>query len=1835
MENVSPNPRPRTTRRVREGEDATAAQPGVVRPSVSAPQAPPAAAAQAPPQQEQQAQAPPPAQRGSPPTPPQAPHQSGLEAMLGQFLQFVAHSQQRQQEQFDAFLTQQTQFQQQMLAAQLRSRAPTKKKGDPPMFNGKADDDLELWIFSTEQYYSDHQEEMQSNSSVFVDTIFANLGTVAQTWFRDFKLSLGPQQPATWALFKQRIRERFRDRDFQQKVLTKLFELRASSSQQEYTSKFLHLLSQLDSDMPEYVKRWFFQQNLKADTSSFVSRNIPDTLQYAIELAQRFEDSRPAHVLRKSDHQSKSSQKTQGQQREALRYHDADPIIQRTKAQLYCYLAQLGSIGDVAVEAFVDSGASFNAISPSAASKLKLKVTTCKKPLQLTLGTNQKVIIPRKVTRFTVQLKGFPAYETEAFVMDVPEDKHVLLGLPWLSTVNPEIDWTTKEIKHRSSSDSAAFHQCAREASCQRIHGRRQRRVRRQGQDSSHEDVMLYYAKHVHLSKFGETRVIPRRRFRKLKTCYGEFCFAVRVLSDKAMRQLETDWDKIKGHPVERIAVKYRDSVFRDQLPATPPERTRDVVAEIELTDATPVARKQFRLSEEMKQAVREWTKEMLEAGIIRPSKSPYSSPTFCVKKPVGWRVVHDFRAINAKLRVPATPVPRKEDIFDAMASGRIFSAMDLLWGFFQVRLRERDIPYTAFSTPDGLFEYLVAPMGLSSSPSAFNRLIQDVFKDQHEFCRAYFDDLFVFTKSDDMDEHLAALDKVLARCEEQQLCIKLSKCTFCSTEIPCLGDYIGRDGVRMDPDKIRVIRDWPLPKTKKDLQSFIGTCVYVLKYCPDFAELSAPLTDAFKGKTMRESITLSKQQLDCFEQLKARLSSPPILCHPDWSRPFHVSMDASDYAVGGYLFQLDDENKERIVAYGGRKMTTAERMYPTREKELLAALHAMRTWHVDDVDSEFLQYARQRPPITEQCKRLYDEDTTFGPLVRHFKEAHTSPSMDISTKIRANLKHFFLDDDLLYFQPDVDEPRRLCVPDDQDLRNLIVFECHDTLAPINAKLRVPATPVPRKEDIFDAMASGRIFSAMDLLWGFFQVRLRERDIPYTAFSTPDGLFEYLVAPMGLSSSPSAFNRLIQDVFKDQHEFCRAYFDDLFVFTKSDDMDEHLAALDKVLARCEEQQLCIKLSKCTFCSTEIPCLGDYIGRDGVRMDPDKIRVIRDWPLPKTKKDLQSFIGTCVYVLKYCPDFAELSAPLTDAFKGKTMRESITLSKQQLDCFEQLKARLSSPPILCHPDWSRPFHVSMDASDYAVGGYLFQLDDENKERIVAYGGRKMTTAERMYPTREKELLAALHAMRTWHVDDVDSEFLQYARQRPPITEQCKRLYDEDTTFGPLVRHFKEAHTSPSMDISTKIRANLKHFFLDDDLLYFQPDVDEPRRLCVPDDQDLRNLIVFECHDTLARGHPGVHKTLLLLQQKYYWLNMHRFVKRKRWSHIAMDFIAGLPKTVNTNYDAILVIVDRLTKRAHFLATTKNATAADTAALFVAEHVRLHGFPVSIVSDRDPRFLSAFWRAVMNNQGTQLQVSTSFKPSTDGQNERSHRFVNDYLRAFIAPAQTNWDRLLAMAEFAYNSRPHSSIGMSPFVADLGYAPRALDDLHLRQHPPQHRAAASFLEHQAVILRRCQDALELAQANMKYFYDRNRPTHSFKLGDQVLLDTENLDLSHIGTFGTRKFAARFIGPYKVLALTQPDTYKISLPPGLRLHDEFHVSYLRPYVEDTNPKRLNNVPRLITRDGSEGLQVHSIVGHKTVRGVRYFKVRWALLLRSTANSVSGAHNKRVAQNSLDSTIN
>ncbi|POM64296.1 Pol protein [Phytophthora palmivora] len=527
-------------------------------------------------------------------------------------------------------------------------------------------------------------------------------------------------------------------------------------------------------------------------------------------------------------------------------------------------------------------------------------------------------------------LPDFPIYKIAAFVMEISESCDIMLGMPWLEKANPNIDWVAKTVHSRPNAQPAV-----------RVGNQRCKYPRKSLRQRA-EAQLRTACMHGYQSEVSLTHLFKTRDIKRLLTAEdNEIWFFIRAAEKNSKSpQAAAAWKKLMGTSVYPLLLEFRDIVFQSDLPSVPPSRQVNMDASIEVSDSTPVHRKQFPLSREQKEAIMKWKREMLKAKLIQPSKSPYCAPTFCVRKASGaWRIDHDFRGLNANIRVPANPIPRKDEILRTMSRGRIFSALDLLWGFFQVKLQKDSIPYTAFSTPDGLFACLVTPTGISSSPSCFNRLVPSTFKDFEDFCCTYFDDIFIFTQSENVDEHLVALRRVLQRHADQQLYVKIEKCIFCASEIPCLGDIVGVDGVRIDPAKAATIRDWPTPSTKRKLQSFIGTCVYVSRFCVGFAEHVAVLTELIKNKKTSDEITLLAEHQAAFESLKVKLSTTPTLAHADFTNHFTL---------------YDGSGREQIIAYGGRKLSRAELIYPTREKELLAALHAMRTWKVYLIDKPF-----------------------------------------------------------------------------------------------------------------------------------------------------------------------------------------------------------------------------------------------------------------------------------------------------------------------------------------------------------------------------------------------------------------------------------------------------------------------------------------------------------------------------------------------------------------------------------------------------------------------------------------------------------------------------------------------------------------------------------------------------------------------------------------------------------------------------------------------------------------------------------------------------------------
>ncbi|GJP44416.1 hypothetical protein CLOM_g3824, partial [Closterium sp. NIES-68] len=381
--------------------------------------------------------------------------------------------------------------------------------------------------------------------------------------------------------------------------------------------------------------------------------------------------------------------------------------------------------------------------------------------------------------------------------------------------------------------------------------------------------------------------------------------------------------------------------IFPDDLPAgLPPSRPEDHRIELE-PGAQPTVQRQFRLSQPELEELQQQLDYLMTKGFIRPSTSPYAAPIlFTPKKDGGFRMCIDYRALNRITIKSRYSIPLADDLLDQLRGAKFFSKIDLRGGYHQIRVTADDCHKTAFRTRYGNYEYLVMPFGLTNAPSTFQMTMNGVFRELLDKCVIiYLDDILIYSCS--REQHLKDLDAVFTLLHKNRLITKGSKCDFLKQELEFLGHVVSTEGVKIDPKKIKTIQEWKPPTNLKELQSFLGFVNYVRCFIPNMAGLSAPLTDRLKD---HDCFWWGEKQQAAFDQLKIALTSPPVLRISDPDRPYEVVTDASDIAIGAVLLQ-DFGDGLQPVAYESQKLQGAEKNYTVHDKEMLAIVHAFKTW--------------------------------------------------------------------------------------------------------------------------------------------------------------------------------------------------------------------------------------------------------------------------------------------------------------------------------------------------------------------------------------------------------------------------------------------------------------------------------------------------------------------------------------------------------------------------------------------------------------------------------------------------------------------------------------------------------------------------------------------------------------------------------------------------------------------------------------------------------------------------------------------------------------------------
>ena len=387
----------------------------------------------------------------------------------------------------------------------------------------------------------------------------------------------------------------------------------------------------------------------------------------------------------------------------------------------------------------------------------------------------------------------------------------------------------------------------------------------------------------------------------------------------------------------------------------------------IPTTTDKPVYLPHRQIPVQLQSEVRKCLDNWLKQGIIRPSKSPYASQVVIVRKKTGEiRLCVDFRKLNAISIRDSFPLPRVEEALQAVQAAVWFSSFDLAQGYLQMAMEEEDIEKTAFRAgSSGLYEFTRMPFGLTNAGASFCRLMEMCIGDQQYVTLLfYLDDICIFAET--ADQMLDRIEFVFSRLKEFNLKIKPKKSHFFQTSVTFLGHILSANGVSPNPEKVAKIKDWPTPKTPKEVHSFVGLASYYRRFIPNFAKWAGPLhalivPASFKQKIRRGE--MKKSDLpefqwtpacqEGFDQLKKALTEAPVLAYPDYSKPFILETDASLKGLGAVLSQKGDDNEIRVVAYASRSLRPSEksmRDYSSAKIELMAL-----KWSVCDKFKDYL----------------------------------------------------------------------------------------------------------------------------------------------------------------------------------------------------------------------------------------------------------------------------------------------------------------------------------------------------------------------------------------------------------------------------------------------------------------------------------------------------------------------------------------------------------------------------------------------------------------------------------------------------------------------------------------------------------------------------------------------------------------------------------------------------------------------------------------------------------------------------------------------------------------
>jgi len=808
--------------------------------------------------------------------------------------------------------------------------------------------------------------------------------------------------------------------------------------------------------------------------------------------------------------------------------------------------------------------------------------------------------------------------------------------------------------------------------------------------------------------------------------------------------------------------------------------------------------------------------------------------------------------------------------------------------------------------------------------------------------------------------------------------------------------------------------------------------------------------------------------------------------------------------------------------------------------------------------------------------------------------------------------------------------------------------------------------PIPRVDDLIDRLKGAKVFSKIDLRSGYHQLRVREEDVEKTAFRTNDGHYEFTVMPFGLTNAPASFMYLMNNILKTLINKCVVvFFDDVLVYSKNEEEHlKHLEQVLELMRENQlygKQTKCEFLkNKIEFLGHIISNMGIQTDSNKIEVimnwpNPKNVSELRSF------LGIANYYHR--FIKNFAEIAASLNELLKKdvEFKWETNhQEAFEKLKECLTSSPVLAIPDSDMEFSLHTDASdKTIGAVLSQNNHPVAFTSRKLNDaelnyptHEKEFLSIINALKVW---RHYLLERKITIFTDHKPLIFMETQTNLSRRQarwmetYAEFKPTIVyergidnsaaDALSRIPLNSLVINPDSEVMDEMKKSSKED--EKVQEIIKEIRNGNEKLSSKYVVDEEEGLVykitnhgnvlyVPGNKEMIRKILFLHHDSDTSGHFGFEKTYEGIKKHYYWENMISDIRNYisgcdtcqrvkpsnqhpqgllsplpipegTWEVISMDFVTGLPKTPR-NMDSIFVVIDKLSKMAHFIPTTKDVSAEGVARLFLDQIFKYHGLPKCIISDRDSKFTSQFWKSLMELIGINMNLSTANHPETDGQTERTNRTLEQILRSYIYHNQSEWDYALAAAEFAYNNAIQSSTKMSPFYINYGKNPIIPSTFYSKNFKLANPLAVTTISKFSELIQLAQKNIAEALEYQKLYADKSRNHVLFQKGEEVLLSTKYIS----GEKG--KLDQKFMGPFKIKETLSEVVYKLDLPQDLKIHPVVHVSKLRKYLHQ--PKEIETQikppPPVIQNDGSVEYEVETILDKDIQKRKTYYLVKW-----------------------------